>query len=259
MGLASISNAIRQDTSSGEPLPEVWKSLTEATVVFRRGQTVLLGAAPQVGKSAFALRWVIESGVRAIYFSADSGPGTQLKRCVSIVSGRPMDEVTAAMDRKVNFDDLLKPLNRIWWEFDAGPSFDSIEASVHAYSYLGAYPEAIIIDNLLDVDLGESASSEYLNVEAVMLFAKEMARKTGACVMVLAHLTGEFEDGRTPTHLGSVRGKGGKVPEMVLLPYLDEDDMVMVIAKNRDGIGDGGGNHTVTLRRDMSRMLIEDY
>ena len=262
MGLANISNAIRHDKSSGEPLPDVWKSLTAATAVFRRGQIVVIGGAPGTGKSAFALTLLIKSGCRSIYFSADSGPGTQLVRSVSILTGREVSEVQEAMDKGAAFDDYLKPVSRIWWEFDAGPTLESIEESVRAYSYLGAYPEIICIDNLLNVDLGESTAQEYQNVENVLLFCQELARTTGACVIVLAHLTGEFEDGTKPPPLGALRGKGGKIPEMVLNIYREESpmgvDLGVAIVKNRGGTASAACGHTVSLKLDLSRMLIED-
>jgi hypothetical protein len=264
VSLSSLSNAVRKNKNTGKPLNEVWKTLTQASVVFRRGQLVVIGAAPGVGKSIFALRYMILSGHRGIYYSADSGARTQQSRAVSVLSGRPHEEVKSLIDQGYEFEDLLRPVEqRIWWNFSSGPDLDEIDDCVRAYGYLGAYPEIIVLDNLLDIDLGEATGAEHQNVENVLLFSKELARNTGALVMVLAHLTGEYENGTTPPPQGALRGKGAKIPEMVLNPYRDVSDPLeerfgIAIAKNREGIARADGTYTVSLKLDLSRMLIED-
>ena len=264
MGLASISNAIRQDSSSGAPLKTVWKTLVDATAVFRRGQLVLIGAAPGVGKSAFALNLIVRSSVSAIYFSADSGPGTQLIRTVSLLTGRTVGDVQEAVSRGVTFEDITSTTARIWWEFNAGPTLDDIEESLLAHAYLGAYPEVVVIDNLTNVDTGDDAGSEHKAMEDILLFALELARNTGACVIVLSHLTGEYEDGTTVPPLSALKGKVGKIPEMVLNLYREEnpvggEDLGVAIVKNRNGIASAAGRYTVSLKMDLSRMRIEDH
>lgn len=260
MGLANITNAVLGDTSSGEPLKDVWATLAEAKVAFRRGTSVVIGGAPAVGKSAFALNLVIKSGARTVYFSADSGPMTQKARIVSILTGREVQEVLDAMDAdRSAFDDVVRQVSNIWWEFETSPTLDDIEESLKAYSYLGAFPELVVIDNLLNVDLEDAAGQDWQNVELVLLFAQDLAAKTGACVVVLAHLTGEYEDGDTPPPKSALRGKGAKIPVLILNLFRQGQDMGVVIAKHRNGPDDPTAERPMTLRMDLSRMAIEDY
>ncbi|MEU5878198.1 DnaB-like helicase C-terminal domain-containing protein [Spirillospora sp. NPDC047279] len=263
MGLYHLGSALRSNRSSGRPLKTVWKTLDEATAVFRKPQLVLIASAPGGGKSAFALNLAVKSEASCLYFSADSGPGTQLTRTVSILTGRETGEVQRAMEKGYTFDTELEPVSRIWWEFDAGPSMDLIEKSITAHGYLGAYPDMCVIDNLLNVDPGEEGN-EYKSMENVLLFGLELARKRNMCVVVLAHLTGEYEDGTTIPPLSGLRGKVSKVPEMVLTLFREEtllgtEDMGVAIVKNRDGIANAAGRHTVSLRMDLNRMAIEDH
>ncbi|WP_245627892.1 DnaB-like helicase C-terminal domain-containing protein [Actinomadura oligospora] len=253
---------MRSNRSSGQPLPTVWRTLTDATAVFRRPQLVLIASAPGVGKSALALNLAIKSGASCIYFSADSGPGTQLVRSVSILTGRATGEVQRAMERGYAFEKELEPISRIWWEFDAGPSLDLIDKCVTAHGYLGAYPDICVIDNLMNVDPGEEGSEAKAHKD-ILLFGLELARKRNMCVIVLAHLVGEYEDGVTPPPLSALMNKIGKIPELILCPYREEtpygEAMGISIPKNRDGIANAAGTYTVSLKMDLNRMAIEDH
>lgn len=262
-----LSRALAKDKAGGQPLGEVWKTLTDATVVFRRGQLLVVGSGPGVGKSAFALTLAVQSGARTIYFSADSGPGTQLSRAAAIMLERETSEITTEIEQGNLFETELIELKRIRWDFDAGPTLDSIEESVDAYSYLhGDYPELIIVDNLMDVvaDVNGDDSSGAMSMQAILQFLHELARNTGAMVMVLHHLVGEFENGDTPPPLGALRGKVSKVPEQVLNLYRVESVMGpealgVVIAKNRGGKANAAGKLRVEMQMDLSRMVIKDY
>ncbi|WP_165963966.1 DnaB-like helicase C-terminal domain-containing protein [Actinomadura sp. KC216] len=239
----------------------MWQSLTDATAVFRRPQLVVIASAPGVGKSALALNLAVRSGSSCIYFSADSGPGTQLVRTVSILTGRETGVVQKAMESGYPFTEELRPVRNIWWEFDAGPSLDLIDRSVTAHGYLGAYPDMTIIDNLMNVDAeGESEAKAHKDT---LLFGLELARSRNMCVIVLAHLIGEYEDGITPPPLSALMNKIGKIPEMVLTLYnlenpLGGSELGVAIVKNRDGIADAAARYGVSLRKDLSRMTIED-
>lgn len=260
MGIANITNAVLGDTSKGEPLKDVWVTLAEAKAVFRRGTSVVIGGAPAVGKSAFALNLVIKSGARTVYFSADSGPMTQKARIVSILTGRETQEVLDAMDAdRSAFDNVVRQVSNIWWEFETNPTLDDIEESLKAYSYLGAFPELVVIDNLLNVDLEDDERTEHQDVERVLLFAQDVAVKTGACVVTLAHLTGAYEDGDVPPPKSALRGKGAKTPVMNLNLYRSGDDLGVIVAKHRNGPDDPKAEKPLFLKMDLSRMAIEDY
>lgn len=264
MTLYHLDAALRASQAAGEPLPVVWRSLDAATAVFRRPQLVLIASAPAGGKSALALNLAIKSQVPAVYFSADSAAGTQIARAVSICTGRDVNDVRADIDRGVSVTPILKEhAPKLWWDFSPAPSLETIDQTIQAYGYLGRYPDLCIVDNLVDID-HDAAEAEWKAFENSLLFLKELSRDRGMCVVVLAHLTGEYDDGTTVPPLSALRGKVSKIPEMVLTLYREEgplggEDLGVAIVKNRDGICNAAGLYTVTLQLDFSRMSIEDY
>lgn len=254
-----LSRALAKDKAGGQPLRTVWKTLEDKGAYFRRGQLGLIAAAPGVGKSAFALNLMIRSGAKGLYFSADSGAGTQLSRTCSISLGLPLSEAMNRIEDGHLFEQELDQLKRIRWDFDAGPTLESIEDKVHAYAYLhGEYPELIIVDNLMDVVSDEEG--DYKSMDSILQFLKEIARMTGALVLVLHHLTGEYEDGDKPPPLSSLRGKVGKIPELVLTLWNPPNGgMGVAILKNRGGQASAAATYTVELSTDLSLMSIKDY
>jgi replicative DNA helicase len=264
VSLYNLDSALRANRSVGQPLPVVWKGLEAATAVFRRPQLVVIASAPGGGKSALALNLAVKSKVPAVYFSADSGAGTQIPRTVSIVTGIETDIVRRDIEQGKSVAPFLREhAPHLWWEFNPAPTPELIDETIQAYGYLGRYPDLCIVDNLVDVDNG-GAEGEWKAFENTLLFLKELSRERNMCVVVLAHLTGEFEDGVTVPPLSGLRGKVSKIPEMILTLFREEnplggEDMGVAIVKNRDGIANASGRHTVSLRMDLSRMAIEDY
>lgn len=264
MSLFNLDAALRYNQDVGEPLPIVWGSLRAAEAVFRKPQLVLVASAPGGGKSAMALNLAVKSQVPTVYFSADSGPGTQIPRTVSIVTGQETQAVREAIENGASVTPILRErAPNLWWEFSASPALDTIEETITAYGYLGRYPDLTIVDNLVDLD-HDGAESEWKAFENSLLFLKELARERNMCIVVLAHLTGEYEDGVTIPPLSGLRGKVSKIPEMILTLYREEnplgdESLGVAIVKNRDGRANASGLHTVSLQLDLARMAIEDY
>lgn len=264
MSLYNLDRALRADRSVGQPLPTVWRSLEAATAVFRKPQLVVVASAPGGGKSALALNLAVKSQVPSVYFSADSGAGTQIPRTVAIATGLETDVVRREVEAGKSVTPVLREkVPHLWWEFSPSPTLDLIDETVQAYGYLGRYPDLCIVDNLVDID-GESGEGEWKSFENSLLFLKELSRERNMCVVVLAHLTGEFEDGVTVPPLSGLRGKASKIPELILTLYREDnplggEDLGVAIVKNREGIANASGKYTVSLRMDLARMAIEDY
>lgn len=264
MSLFHLAHAMRRDKSSGVPIRTVWKTLANATAAFRRGGVVLIGAGSGTGKSAFALTLAIKSGAKTVYFSADSGPGTQLSRAASMLTGTPATETLRAVEQGKFFENDLLEIRRIRWDFDAGPSLDDIEQSLEAYGYLhGEYPELVVVDNLLNVVSDDAGEGGHKVGENILLFLDELARKTGACFVVLHHLVGEYDDGNKPAPMSALRDKVSKIPYMILTLFRSEDPMGgerlgVAIVKNRGGKANAAGNYVVELDLDLSVMRIAD-
>lgn len=243
----------------------MWPTLKAATVEFRRGQLILIASGPGVGKSIIALTLAIQSHANGIYMSADSGSATQYARAVSVLTTELVAEVQQRMDSgpTPDYDEILDMIHGIRFDFNAGPTLDDIEQAVYAYGHLHyRYPEFLIVDNLSNV-VDETGGEGFQGLENILSYLHELARKTNTCVIVLHHLTGAYEDGNTPPPLSALRGKVSKLPELILIPYREDDGfgverLGIVIAKNRGGQANAAGNLTVSLSLDLSRMSITD-
>ena len=252
--------------SAGDPLPAVWSSLEEAGTRFLRGQLALVAAGPGVGKSALVLSYALRSGVSCLYFSADSDAYVQLSRSLSILGGLDMRESSELA--------LTGPDERIAsivgdvpvrFDYNPSPTLSSITTQVHAYEELyGDYPELIVVDNALDVVMDGSDEDQAQSLDALMAWLHELARTTEACVVVLHHVTGPYNDANQPIPLSGVKGQIGRVPELILTlhkslgGYGESDEIRVSTVKNRGNKADPSGTTFIPLRFDGFRMSIQD-
>lgn len=252
--------------SSGDPLPVVWKSLTETGTLFRRGQLVLVAAGPGAGKSAFVLNYALQSKVSCLYFSADSDAYIQLSRSLAVLGNMPLSE-TEELARSNDYDRIEAITGRvpIRFSYNPTPTLPHIQNQVLAYEELyGDFPELIVIDNALDVALDEELGETSQSLDQLMAWLHDMARTTEACVIVLHHVTGPYNDADKPIPLSGVKGQIGRVPELILTlhkaedPYGIADELRVSTVKNRGQKANPSGESYAALMFDGGRMKITD-
>src|SRR5699024_7622532 len=162
-----------------------------------------------VGKSAMALTLAVRSGASGLYFSADSDEITQAARAAAMLTGDSMLDVQANL-RTGKYDAELNSIKNLRFIFDPSLTLDIIEESVLAYADLwGKWPEIIIVDNLLNIT-ADGDSEGYQADESILSYLHEMARTTQACVVVLHHVTGQYDSGTDPVPLSGLRNKVSK-------------------------------------------------
>lgn len=255
-----LQRAREFNSNTGLPLPTVFERLQTLGVDFRAGQVHLIAAAPGIGKSIFALTLAVRAEVPTIYFSADSDASTQYARAAAMITGDPLAIVNEALQKKNvgRYDIALNAARHIRFVFDSAPSLDDVNDHVMSYGWaFGQWPKLIIVDNVSNVF---TESEGFQGLEEVMDWLHQLARKTGACVIGLHHVTGEYESGDNPVPLSGLRGKISKLPVLILTLnriFGDADHMNVAIVKNRAGIASANGSWGQPIGIDLSRMWIE--
>jgi len=257
-----LDRAWRSSHSNAEPLPVVWKDLTTKDIKFRRGQVCMVVAAPNAGKSMFAMIYAIKAQVPTLFFSADTDTATVMIRAAAHISGHVQTTVESNIRDNPNYyADYLENIGHIQWVFDSSPSLDDIEAEVKAYIELyGVAPKLIVIDNLMNV-VAET-DNEWAGLRAIMVELHDMARKTEACVMVLHHVSEQSEYGSIfePSPRKAIHGKVSQLPALILsLGYNPYDNTLRVAAvKNRFGRHTADGRDWVGLFTNYAACQIAD-
>ena len=259
-----LSRAWQTTNVKATPLPDVWKSLTsnDLNVKFRRGQVCMVAAAPNAGKSMFALVYAIKANIPTLFFSADTDTATVMIRTAAHLSGHSQLTVeTNLQNNPRHYKDYLSKMQNIQWVFDSCPSLDDIEMEVKAYIELyGIAPELIVIDNLMNV--AAESDNEWAGLRAIMMELHDMARKTEACVLVLHHVSEQSEYGSPtmPPPRRAIHGKVSQLPAIILtLGYDPSQGMLRVAAvKNRFGPHYADASRWATLFTNFGACQIGD-
>jgi KaiC/GvpD/RAD55 family RecA-like ATPase len=248
-----------------EPLPDLTGLGSRFGAYFRRGQTAMLAADPNNGKSPLALwhcvNWA-QMGLRILYFSADTDEYTTWKRAAMAVTGQPKSIVEQLPKSKVSTA-LASLGGRLAFSFETDPTYKHLHQEVVAFFELwGTYPDVIVIDNLMDV-IGDN-EDEYSGMRDHTRAFKRLARATDSLVWILHHCNEEDQSKRRgalqPPARGRITGKVSQKAELVITIAYNAADRVMLLApvKVRDGDPDDTGGTYLQLRSDPDRMQFFD-
>lgn len=248
--MQNLKLALQARGQEGEPLPPVFGSLDRMGAKFRRGQVTLLAGASGGGKSAFAIYQATRlaydefTSVPSLYFSADCDRITVAQTILAGVMKKPLYQCEELLD--LNDEAALGVLDRatehVWWNFQSSPSVGDILKEIEAYQFVhGESPHHIIVDNLMDV-LAEGESDKRLT--NVMLELNDIARDTGAHVLVLCHVGKakekaygqSYSDGLIPIPRSAILGAVDQKATLILTLYRStEDTMGVCMVKSRSG------------------------
>ena len=237
--MLDLSRAWGGVLTKATPLPDVWASLKAKEIKFRRGQVCMVAAAPNAGKSMFALIYAIRAQVPTLFFSADTDTTTVMMRAAAHISGHSQVTVEANLATNTHYyDQHFEKFGHIKWVFDSSPSIDDLELEIRAYVELyGQAPELIVIDNLMNVTA--ETDNEWAGLRSIMMELHDMARKTEACVLVLHHVSEQSEYGSPtkPPHRRAIHGKVSQLPALILTLGYDPAEATLRVAavKNRFG------------------------
>lgn len=261
----SLKQSKRARGAGGEPLPTVYQALEDKGLRFLRGQLVLTAAGPGTGKSAFVLNLALKARVPTFYFSADSDAFTQQTRSIAVLKGCTLAQAGHAVlsGDMSEVDPYLEDVP-LWFNFDASPSLDTIELQLAGYlERFEEFPHLIVVDNVTNVRGASTEDDPFTGLESLMDYLHDMARRTGACVVALHHVTGQFNDAEKAIPLSGVKGQITRVPEMVLTIHkraneYGNDTLCVSGVKNRAGRADPSGHTVCELEFIGDRMTIQD-
>lgn len=191
-------------------------------------------------KSGLALYWVAEMALPTLYLSADMNAATASKRLASMKSGEDTTAVEWGMANGQK-DKYVGAVEKMPLTFSFGQPItwrqidEELESWVHLWD---CYPSVIVVDNLMDFD---GAESDYTEQMAVMQGLTELARETGATILVLHHasdktMSAQHDPWRPPARNEIKNGLAEK-PEMALTVSLDPNTLIYRVAcvKQRSG------------------------
>jgi len=217
-------------------------------------------------KSGFALYWVAQMNLPSLYFSADMSAFTASSRLASMATGHTTEMVEAGMaaggaSRQRYLDALAD--SRITFSFGSPITWRAVDEELEAYVELwDAYPEVIVFDNLMDFD---NAESDYTEQMAVMSNCTELARATGATVIILHHASDKSWEAKSdpwaPPSRDQVKGGLSEKPELSLSVALDPTslDYKVAVIKQRMGPCDPTARSFASMRCEPDKTRFHAY
>jgi KaiC/GvpD/RAD55 family RecA-like ATPase len=216
----------------------------------RKGQLFILLGPPAVGKSLFALNWLLylaRNGEHSVLISLDTDLATQSERALSILSGFP------ARLTKVLPVEWFRGYTRLLERcsvYDVNVRTDEINEIVMAETdYWGEPPAVVVVDNLANI----VPNVDYGAYRKCIIDLLHIARRHKSLVLVLHHVQKGVE---LPTlHSGQFAGE--QDAEVVLgLSRMTDSLLRLSVLKNRNGKADPGGSvcSTIALNHENLRM-----
>lgn len=248
---------------AGNPIPTPWKAFEELGIVLRRGQLVLVVAPPGIGKSAKVLNLSLQAMLPGFIFSADSDAFTQLTRSIAILCDITVERASQMVLEGDLPEDIQETLRAIPLRIDynSSPTPHDIEENIAAYYELtNEFPALIVVDNITNVVTDAQDSGDpFSGLEALMDYLHSMARITGACVIGLHHVTGDYNNGQKAIPLNGVKGQITRVPQLVLTLWRPSPGRLGVsVVKNRGGKADPSGELYAELEFTGENMKVTD-
>jgi RecA-family ATPase len=220
----------------------------------------MIAALASAGKSLLALwlsvQWVKRDGLLGFYYSSDSAELGQAARALAMSTDAvTIHDAGIMLDKQESWAiNQMRSLNRLFWSFESDMSYESIYEELLAFVELwGDVPDFMVVDNLTDID-GQDPDEVAKNARALKAL-KQLARKTGAAVIVLHHVSEDTRSwkGDCPPRW-TVMGKIVSQPALVLTMSDRGRTRPVACVKNRFGDDDRAGINSYPLRFNPENM-----
>lgn len=262
------SRSLSLNAEAGRELPRVpaFSALYAQGCRPRHGEVIMVAGRSGTQKSGFALFWVAQMNLPTLYFSADMSAFTASSRLASMATGDTTEMVEIGMKEggqsRQRYLDALAP-SQLQFSFGSPITWEAVDEELEAWVELrDAYPEVIVFDNLMDFD---GAESDYTEQMAVMSNATELARMTGATVILLHHASDKSwsaqNDPWSPPSRDQIKGGLSEKPELSLSVALDPQSLEYRVAviKQRMGPSDPTANTYCLMRCEPSVTRFHEW
>lgn len=263
--MLSPARALALNANAGRELPRIpeLEPLYQRGVKPRQGEVIMVAGRSGHQKSGFALWLATQWGIPTLYLSADMSAFQASSRIASMQTGLSTSAVEGMMlggeSGRASVMRAMKAAEHITFSFGA-ITWPGVDAELEAYIELhNAYPELIVIDNLMDIEGCQSGYTEQMDA---MQTISDLSRHTGSTMLVLHHASDKTQGAQShpwkPPARGEVKGGLSEKPELSLTVALDARDNKYNVAcvKQRMGPCDASAETYATFQAypDITRF-----
>jgi replicative DNA helicase len=231
-----------------EGLSTGWRYLDKYIGGWNKGNLVVIGARPGMGKTALGLNFCIEGCpfAKYVFVSVEMSDEELAKRQISYFSKVENYKIRNATMSLKEVENISKQLYNQEYDYDVIDSKDNNVFNIISMLKLQKAKkglDVVVIDYLQKMDAGERDTRK--NVSVISTALKNFARESGITVIALAQLNRDGKDDRPQLTDLKESGQIEQDADVVLFPfrpsyYLDvkpdvEEDAELIIAKNRHG------------------------
>lgn len=245
----------------GEALPTVFKTLADKGFHFYRGSVYVTAAAPNVGKSPFALRHMLGMpDTPCLYICADTPRHITVVRAAQMLTSSYQAVIEAQLEEDTSeVWDELKKANHIGAFYRSGITAKEVALMIGAFAEIkGEFPHYVVIDNL--VNISYEGDSELQAQREIMHELDVMAKDANICIHILTHVSGVYKNGTTPIPQDGVMNKISEFQHgtLALTRGTVENELLVAILKNRTNRADPSGNTRFALHANFALMELGD-
>lgn len=231
-----------------EGLPTGWRYLDKYIGGWNKGNLVVIGARPGMGKTALGLNFCIEGSKygKYLFVSIEMSDEELAKRQISYFSNVENYKIRNASITKKEIENISAMLYSQDSDFDVIDSKDNNVFNIISTCKLVKAKkglDVVVVDYLQKLDANERDTRK--NVSVISTALKNFARESGVTVIALAQLNRDGKEDRPQLTDLKESGQIEQDADVVLFPYrpsyyLDvkpeiENDCELIIGKNRHG------------------------
>ena len=198
-------------------------------------------AAPGIGKTTFLLNWIVKSGARALYLSADTSPHDLTAQLGALATGDSRKRVEERLMESHSWrteygQHISQVYPNLVLDFSSSPSIHQIEQKTMALTELwGETPEIIVMDTASNVHMKDM--SDNAEWQRVWLQSIEIARRFNSFFVFAHHVKqGPARGGKVAPEMNDGLWGSDQFSEFVMgLHQPRPNELSLTVRKNRTG------------------------